>query len=64
MRYIAEELEKNPGQELAGLLDRVCMLEQEYGPADPGRRGNQPGNLAQVRRQEIYGCVNRYRGYR
>ncbi len=63
MRYIAEQLEKKPEQEIDSLLNTVCRYLKENGPGDPGKKGNSPGNLAEVRRQEIYACVNRYRGF-
>lgn len=63
LRYVAEQLEKNPKQEIGGLLEFVCRYIYENGPGEPGRRTNKPGNLAEVRPQEIYACVNRYRGF-
>ena len=63
LRYIVEELEKNPRQDIGRILDAVCRFTEKNGPADPGKRKGKPGNLAQVRRQEIYACVNRYRGF-
>jgi len=63
MRYIAETLERKPEQEIGSLLDSVCRYLKENGPGDPGKKGYTPGNLAEVRRQEIYACVNRYRGF-
>lgn len=63
LRYIAEELEKKPGQEIEILLDKVCRLIEENGPGDPGKRAIKPGNLAEVRRQEIFACINRYRNF-
>lgn len=63
LRYIVEELEKNPRQDIGKLLDTVCRYMEKDGPSDIGRKTGKPGNLAQVRRQEIYACVNRYRGF-
>ena len=63
MRYVTEQLEKNPGQEIGKLLSDVCCYIEFNGPGSPGRQSGQPGNLAIVRPQEIYACVNRYRGF-
>ena len=74
MRYVIEQLEKKPGQEIGPLLEAICKEMRENGPGIPGRfgrkpgqgqsRGTIPGNLAAVRPQEIYACVNRYRGFK
>ena len=63
MKYIAEQLEKNPKQEIGRLLEHVCQRMEKEGPGALCR-GSVPGNLAEVRRQEIYACINRYRGFR
>ncbi len=63
MAYVVDRLEKNPGQEIGKLLDSLCAYFEEKGPGDPAGRGNRPGGLARVRPQEIYACVNRYRGF-
>jgi hypothetical protein len=63
LKYLVEQLEKNPKQELRGLLEQVCRKLEKDGPGALSR-GNVPGNLAEVRPQEIYACVNRYRGFR
>ncbi len=63
MRYVAQQLEKNGKTRTKDLLERICLQMEEEGPKDPGKRNGKPGNLAQVRRQEIYACVNRYRGF-
>ena len=64
MRYVAEQLEKNPGAQIGQILGSVCNILEKNGPVDPARISNSPGNLAQVRSQEIYACINRYRGFR
>lgn len=63
MKYAAEQLEKNPKQEIEGLLEHICKRMEKEGPGALSR-GSVPGNLAEVRRQEIYACINRYRGFR
>lgn len=63
MRYVAEQLEKNPKLEIGRLLSEVCRYMEDHGPGVPGKQAGQPGNLAYVRPQEIYACVNRYRGF-
>lgn len=63
MKYVLEQLEKNPHTEIYELLEMICdRINEEGSGAVCGR--NVPGNLAEVRRQEIYACVNRYRGFR
>ena len=64
LRYVLEELEKHPGQDIKKLMEAAADYIRQNGPGDPGKRTGQPGNLAEVRRQEIYACVNRYRGFR
>lgn len=62
LRYVLERLEKNPQMEIGVLLNEVCKKVSERGAeALCGR--NVPGTLAEVRAQEIYACVNRYRGF-
>ena len=63
MKYVLEQLEKNPHTEIHELLETICDRINEKGPGAVCGR-NVPGNLAEVRRQEIYACVNRYRGFR
>lgn len=63
MKYVLEQLEKNPHTEIYELLEMICDRINEEGPGAVCGR-NVPGNLAEVRRQEIYACVNRYRGFR
>lgn len=63
MKYVLEQLEKNPNTEIHELLETICDRINEKGPGAVCGR-NVPGNLAEVRRQEIYACVNRYRGFR
>ena len=63
VKYVAEQLEKNPRQEIERLLEHVCQKMEKDGPGALSR-GNVPGNLAEVRRQEIYACINRYRGFK
>ncbi len=63
MKYVAEQLERNPGVQIGQILRSVCQTLEEYGPVDPSRKSSSPGNLAQVRPQEIYACINRYRGF-
>lgn len=63
MKYAAEQLEKNPKQEIEGLLEHICRRMEKEGPGALSR-GSVPGNLAEVRRQEIYACINRYRGFK
>ncbi len=63
MKYVAEQLEKNPKQEIERLMEHVCRKMEKEGPG-AFARGTVPGNLAEVRRQEIYACINRYRGFR
>lgn len=63
MKYVAEQLEKNPKQEISRILEHVCQRMEKEGPGALSR-GGVPGNLAEVRRQEIYACINRYRGFR
>lgn len=63
MKYVLEQLEKNPRTEIHELLDKICDRMEKNGPGALCGR-SVPGNLAEVRRQEIYACVNRYRGFR
>ena len=63
MKYVAEQLERNPGVRIGQILLSVCQILEENGPVDPSRKSSSPGNLAQVRPQEIYACINRYRGF-
>lgn len=63
MKYVAEQLERNPKQEIGRLLEHVCQRMEKDGPGALSK-GSVPGNLAEVRRQEIYACINRYRGFR
>ncbi|MCI8582163.1 MAG: ABC-ATPase domain-containing protein [Dorea sp.] len=63
MKYVAEQLERNPKQEIGRLLEHVCQRMEKDGPGALSR-GSVPGNLAEVRRQEIYACINRYRGFK
>lgn len=63
MKYVAEQLEKNSKQEIGRLLEHVCQNLAKEGPGALSR-GSVPGNLAEVRPQEVYACVNRYRGFR
>ncbi len=63
MKYAAEQLEKNPRQEIGRILEHICQRMEKEGPGALCR-GSVPGNLAEVRRQEIYACINRYRGFR
>ena len=63
LKYVVEQLEKNPRQEIGILLEHVCRKMEQEGPGALSR-GSVPGNLAAVRPQEIYGCINRYRGFR
>lgn len=63
MKYVAEQLERNPKQEIGRLLEHVCQRIEKDGPGALSK-GSVPGNLAEVRRQEIYACINRYRGFR
>ncbi|MDO4313869.1 MAG: ABC-ATPase domain-containing protein [Eubacteriales bacterium] len=63
LKYIAEQLERNPKQEIERLLEHVCQRLEKDGPGALSR-GSVSGNLASVRRQEIYACINRYRGFR
>lgn len=63
MKYVAEQLEKNPKQEIERLLEHICRKMEKEGPG-AFIRGNVPGNLAAVRKQEIYACINRYRGFK
>lgn len=63
LKYVAEQLEKNPRQEIGHLLETVCRKVGEEGPGALSGR-SVPGTLAAVRPQEIYACINRYRGFR
>ena len=63
MKYVLEQLEKNPRTEIYELLEKICDRVEAEGPGALCGR-SVPGNLAEVRRQEIYACVNRYRGFR
>ena len=63
MKYVAEQLERNPKAQIGQILPSLCHLLEEKGPLDPSRKGESPGNLAQVRPQEVYACINRYRGF-
>ena len=64
MRYVAEQLERNPQARIGQILTSVCHILEKNGPVDPEKISRTPGNLAQVRPQEVYACINRYRGFR
>lgn len=63
MKYVLEQMEKNPHTDINTLLEQVCDRIDAEGPGALCGRSI-PGNLAEVRRQEIYACVNRYRGFK
>ena len=50
------------GKEAGQIIKRLVKKLEAEGFAAVCESGNVPGNLAMPRKQEVYACVNRYRG--
>lgn len=64
LKDVAEQLEKNPGQEIRKVVEGICERLERNGLSGLVKGSYVPSSMAQVRRQEIYACINRYRGFR
>lgn len=49
---------------LAETVEKLCQLTEEEGMAFLAEGSYLPSGLARPRRQEIFACLNRYRGLR
>lgn len=61
LRYM-EEQEFDGRKEAGQIIKRLVKKLEAEGFAAVCESGNVPGNLAMPRKQEVYACVNRYRG--
>ena len=61
LRYM-EEQEFDGRKEAGQIIQRLVKKLEAEGFAAVCESGNVPGNLAMPRKQEVYACVNRYRG--
>lgn len=61
LRYM-EEQEFDGRKEAGQIIERLVKKLEAEGFAAVCESGNVPGNLAMPRKQEVYACVNRYRG--
>lgn len=63
LKALADRLENKP-QDIEALVEELWKQIQKEGLASLCRGSYLPATLAAVRKQEIYACVNRYRGLR
>ena len=61
LRYM-EEQEFDGRKEAGQIIQRLVKKLEAEGFAAVCESGNVPGNMAMPRKQEVYACVNRYRG--
>lgn len=61
---LAEKNLLNGRQTMRELVDSICTLMEKKGLAGLSSSSYLPTDLAMPRRQEIFGCLNRYRGLR
>lgn len=64
LKAVLEKLEGKPNQDIEALAESIWKEIQEKGLKCLVQGSYLPVSMAAVRRQEIYACINRYRGYR
>lgn len=64
LKYIIERLEKNRNQEIGHLMEEAVSILEQKGMTGLVKGSYISSSMAQVRRQEIYACVNRYRAFK
>lgn len=63
LKYVIEQLEKNSDREIGNLLEEVVTILEQKGLCGLVKGSYVSSSMAAVRRQELYACVNRYRGF-
>ena len=63
LKALADKLESRP-QDIEALVEELDKQIRREGLASLCKGSYLPATLAAVRKQEIYACVNRYRGLR
>lgn len=63
LKAILEQMEKQNGQDMESLLEEMWKNMELGGLKSLAGGSYVPTSMAAVRKQEIYACVNRYRGF-
>ena len=63
LKKVLECLEKKKGQDLESLVNAIWKEMEHNGLKSLVGNGVVPSSMAMVRKQEIYACLNRYRGF-
>ena len=64
LKYVIERLEKNGDQDIRSLIEEAVTVLEQKGLTGLLKGSYVSASMAEVRRQEIYACINRYRGFR
>ena len=64
LKTVLERLEERPNQDIEYLTESIWKEIRQKGLKCLVHGSYLPVSMAEVRRQEIYACINRYRGYR
>ncbi|MCU6687069.1 ABC-ATPase domain-containing protein [Dorea acetigenes] len=64
LKTVLERLEERPNQDIEYLMESIWKEIRQKGLKCLVHGSYLPVSMAEVRRQEIYACINRYRGYR
>ena len=63
LKYAIERLEKNCDQDIRRLMEEAVTVLEQKGLTGITKGSYVSASMAEVRRQEIYACINRYRGF-
>lgn len=64
LKAVLEQAEKEGKTDLEKAAEDICRLVEKKGLAALCKGSHYPASMAEVRKQEIYACLNRYRGYK
>ena len=63
LKHVIGEMETKKSASLEELAEKISREMEEKGPSCLVKGSSVPSGLAMTRKQEIYACLNRYRGF-